>query len=74
MKDTSENLFIFAVVDTTIDFLVIKTPYCINCLKNKMGVNILSKFPILPQEARECKNMDVRIIRVICECNKSETR
>lgn len=36
--------YTFIVVDTDIDFLVIKNPYCIKCFRQKMNNNILSKF------------------------------
>ena len=63
--------FTFVVIDTNVDFLVIKNPYCKTCFRNKMFANILSKYLISHQDVSEFKNLDIRCIRVVCECNKS---
>ena len=62
--------FTFIVVDTDIDFLVIKNLYCIKCFRHKMNTNILSKFLITTQEFKDFKSNDIRCIRIICECKK----
>ena len=62
--------FTFIVVDTDIDFLVIKNPYCIKCFRHKMNTNILSKYLITTHEFKDFRSNDIRGIRIICECKK----
>ena len=58
----------FLVVNTNIDFLVIKNKFCKKCLQKKMDVNILSTYLITKEEASEITSYSIRALRVICEC------
>ena len=39
--------YTLTLVDTDVDFIVIKNPYCIRCFTRKMNCNILSFFIII---------------------------
>ena len=73
MEITTKS-FAFIVIDTDMDFLVIKNPYCENCFRNKMFTTILSKYLISHQDASEFKKLDIRCIRIICECKNKNSK
>ena len=60
----------FTIVDTDIDFIIIKNPFCIRCFMRKMSTTILSKYFITKHEAQEFISYKVKAIRIICECKK----
>jgi hypothetical protein len=62
--------YTLTLVDTDVDFIVIKNPYCIRCFTRKMNCNILSKYLLIKNEAQEFISYKVRAVRIICECNK----
>ena len=65
--------YAFTVVDSNMDFLVIKNPYCIKCFTHKMNTNILSKFLITSREAKDFKSHNIKCIRIVLHSGQIAT-